>query len=165
MIVCENCKSQEPNGAVFCSECGAQLFQSNPDQTHEFDIDPEGELQVPYSEEQAPKQAITKVSLLLLESGIVLDFSGKSEYTLGRLSENQPIEPDIDLSAYKAFDNGVSRLHAVIKQIAAKVVLVDLGSSNGTYINGLRIPPHVDYSMQHGDILALGKLKMQILLY
>ena len=165
MIVCENCKSQEPNGAVFCSECGAQLFQINPDQTHEFDIEPEGVLRVPSTEEQAPKQVISRVSLHLLESGIILDFSERSEYTLGRLSENQPIEPDIDLSPYKAFDNGVSRLHAVIKQSAAKVVLVDLGSSNGTYINGLRIPPHVDYSMQHGDILALGKLKMQLLLH
>ena len=165
MIVCKNCKSQEPNGAVFCSECGTQLVQIDYDQTHPFEPQSAGAQSVPSSENHPTKQAISSVSLHLLESGNTLDFSERSEFTLGRLSENQPIEPDIDLSPYKAFDNGVSRLHAVIKKTAEKVVLVDLGSSNGSYINGLRVAQHVDHPLQHGDILALGKLKMQVLLH
>jgi pSer/pThr/pTyr-binding forkhead associated (FHA) protein len=83
---------------------------------------------------------------------------------MGRLSDNQPIEPDIDLSPFKAFDNGVSRLHAVIRHKEGNVVLVDVGSSNGTYINGVRIQPNTEHPLRHGDIVALGKLKMQIIL-
>ena len=83
---------------------------------------------------------------------------------MGRLSENQPIEPDIDLTPFKAFDNGVSRLHAVIRHNEGNIVLVDLGSSNGTYVNGMRIMPNVEQPLRHGDIVALGKLKMQIVL-
>jgi len=43
-------------------------------------------------------------------------------------------------------------------------MVMDLGSSNGTYINGRRINPHVEESLGHGDIVALGKLKIQVLL-
>ena len=45
-----------------------------------------------------------------------------------------------------------------------RVMVMDLGSSNGTYINGRRINPHVEESLSHGDIVALGKLKIQVLL-
>jgi pSer/pThr/pTyr-binding forkhead associated (FHA) protein len=43
-------------------------------------------------------------------------------------------------------------------------MVMDLGSSNGTYLNGRRINPHVEESLSHGDIVALGKLKIQVLL-
>jgi hypothetical protein len=164
MIVCQNCKSQEPDGAIFCSECGTQLLQPNSIQTQKFanDLD---ELQdrTSYANEIS-QQSGTWISLHLLDSGHILAFSDRSEFTLGRLSDNQPIEPDVDLSPYKAFDNGVSRLHAVIRRNEGNVVLVDLGSSNGTYINGIRIMPNVEHPLRHGDIVALGKLKMQIVL-
>ena len=164
MIVCQNCKSQEPDGAIFCSECGTQLLQANSIQTQKFANDMD-ELQerVPYANEIS-QQSGTWISLHLLDSGHILAFSDRTEFTLGRLSDNQPIEPDVDLSPYKAFDNGVSRLHAVIRRNEGNVVLVDLGSSNGTYINGIRIMPNVEHPLRHGDIVALGKLKMQIVL-
>jgi hypothetical protein len=164
MIVCLNCKSQELDGAIFCSECGTQLPQKNSAQTQKFTtvIDElQGEAQ---HVGEVPKQSNTWISLHLLDSGQILDFSERSEFTLGRTSEGQPIEPDIDLSPYRAFDNGVSRIHAVIRHIEDKVILQDLGSSNGTYINGTRIMPKVEQPLRHGDIMSLGKLKIQIVL-
>jgi hypothetical protein len=164
MIICQNCKSEEPDGAIFCSDCGTQLLQSNSIQTQKFLTDT-NELRdkMKYANEM-PKQAGAWISLHLLDSGHILAFSDRDEFTLGRVSENQPIEPDVDLAPYKAFDNGVSRLHAVIRHNEGNVVLVDLGSSNGTYINGIRIMPNVEHPLRHGDIAALGKLKMQIVL-
>jgi pSer/pThr/pTyr-binding forkhead associated (FHA) protein len=44
------------------------------------------------------------------------------------------------------------------------VVVTDLGSSNGTRVNGQKIVPHVDYPINHGDIIALGKLKIQVII-
>jgi pSer/pThr/pTyr-binding forkhead associated (FHA) protein len=52
----------------------------------------------------------------------------------------------------------------VVKRDAGSVLVMDLGSSNGTYLNGRRLNPHVEEPLNHGDILALGKLKIQILL-
>jgi pSer/pThr/pTyr-binding forkhead associated (FHA) protein len=72
--------------------------------------------------------------------------------------------PDIDLTPYQAYASGVSRLHAVVKRDSDRVLVMDLGSSNGTYVNGRRINPHVEETLNHGDILALGKLKIQVLL-
>ncbi len=42
---------------------------------------------------------------------------------------------------------------------------MDLGSSNGTRVNGQKIVPHVDYPVKHGDIIALGKLKIQLIIH
>jgi hypothetical protein len=171
MIVCQNCKSQELDGTIFCSECGTQLLQTTAVQTHKFDTDTDKlRAQQLFHQEDAryaqelPKQNGTWISLHLLDSGHILAFSERPEFTLGRLSENQPIEPDVDLSPYKAFDNGVSRLHAVIKQKEGSSFLVDLGSSNGTYINGVRIAPNIEHPLRHGDIVSLGKLKLQVVL-
>ncbi|MCX6079743.1 MAG: FHA domain-containing protein [Chloroflexi bacterium] len=164
MIVCQNCKSQEPDGTIFCSDCGTQLLQANTFQTQKFktgNIDLNNDAQ---RVNEISKDSGIWISLHLLESGHILAFSDRIEFTLGRLSDHQPIEPDVDLTPYKAFDNGVSRLHAVIRRSANNVALVDLGSSNGTYINGLRIPPNLEHPLRHGDIIALGKLKIQIVL-
>ena len=72
--------------------------------------------------------------------------------------------PDIDLTPYQAYASGVSRLHAVVKRDGNRVLVMDLGSSNGTYLNGRRLNPHVEEPLNHGDIVAVGKLKIQILL-
>ena len=104
------------------------------------------------------------VTLHLLDTGQVLPLAERNEFTLGRISEGQPIMPDIDLSPYQAYARGVSRLHAVLKREASHVFLMDLGSSNGTFVNGKRLSPNVDHAISNGDVIALGKLKIQILL-
>ena len=82
---------------------------------------------------------------------------------MGRVSEGQPIMPDIDLSPYQAYAAGVSRLHAIIKRDGDRLIFMDLGSANGTYVNGKRLSPNVEQLIHHGDIVALGKMKLQIL--
>jgi pSer/pThr/pTyr-binding forkhead associated (FHA) protein len=99
-----------------------------------------------------------------LDTGHVIPLAGKDQFTLGRISEGQPIMPDIDLSAYQAYAAGVSRLHAVIKRGTAQMVFMDLGSANGTFINGKRLSPNEEQTLNHGDVVALGKMKIQILL-
>ncbi len=162
MIVCPNCKHQEADGAIFCSECGMQLIQYSPGETQRFNT-ATSELGGPPLLDPSVESPAW-ISLHLLDSGQILPISDRVEFTMGRTSENQPIMPDIDLAPFKAFDNGVSRLHAVIRNISGKIIIMDLGSSNGTYINGTRIVPNIEQPLRHGDIVALGKLKMQVAL-
>jgi pSer/pThr/pTyr-binding forkhead associated (FHA) protein len=164
MIICSNCKSQEPDGAIFCSDCGTQLIQLDVAQTQKFATDSDEMRGAIYYTDQLSNQNKAWISLHLLDSGTILPISERTEFTLGRLSDNQPIEPDVDLSQFKAFDHGVSRLHAIIRQNQGNVIMIDLGSSNGTYVNGMRIMPNIEHPLRHGDIVALGKLKMQIVL-
>jgi pSer/pThr/pTyr-binding forkhead associated (FHA) protein len=104
------------------------------------------------------------ISLHIIESGQILPLAERTEFTLGRVAEGQPIVPDVDLSPYNAYANGVSRLHCALKLVDNQVVIVDLGSSNGTYLNGTRLSPYTEMPVADGDIAYLGKLKVQLLI-
>jgi hypothetical protein len=167
MIICPNCKHDNMSGAMYCAECGAQLLDKDNLTTQNMSTDQfksalpkkvNNDMYVPFDGSDAWG------SLHMLDTGQVLPLSSRSEFTLGRVSEGQPIMPDIDLSPYQAYAGGVSRLHAVIKKEGGRIILMDLGSANGTYINGKRLQANIEQIINHGDIVALGKLKIQILL-
>jgi hypothetical protein len=166
MIICSNCQHKNVAGAMYCAECGAQLdgvetliTQAITDEQIETELKRKAT-----SPEVHAIPANSWLSLHLMDSGKILPLASRNEFTLGRLSEGQPIMPDIDLTPYQAYASGVSRLHAVVKRDANRVMVMDLGSSNGTYLNGRRLNPHTEESLNHGDIVALGKLKIQVLL-
>ena len=166
MIICTNCQHKNVAGAMFCAECGAQLDGVETLVTQAITDEQIAE----ELSRKSPRPDLSSsppnswISLHLMDSGKILPLASRNEFTLGRLSEGQPIMPDIDLTPYQAYASGVSRLHVVVKRDADRVLVMDLGSSNGTYVNGRRINPHVEESLNHGDILALGKLKIQVLL-
>jgi len=166
MIICPNCQHKNVAGAMFCAECGAQLDGVETLVTQAITDEQIAEERGKKSPRIDPSTtpANSWISLHLMDSGKILPLASRNEFTLGRLSEGQPIMPDIDLTPYQAYASGVSRLHAVVKRDSEHVLVMDLGSSNGTYVNGRRINPHVEESLNHGDILALGKLKIQVLL-
>jgi hypothetical protein len=166
MIVCPNCKHNNMAGAMFCAECGAQLLGKDSLTTQNISTEkfssglPKNDQDVyqPFDGQDAWG------SIHLLDTGQVLPLTSRNEFTLGRISEGQPIMPDIDLSPYQAYAGGVSRLHAIIKRDGDRILFMDLGSANGSYINGKRLQPNAEQYINHGDIVALGKLKMQILI-
>ena len=151
---------------MICTECGAQLVGMDTLVIQTItDEQIAEELRKKAPRPDPATQVDSWISLHLIDSGKILPVTSKNEFSLGRLSEGQPIMPDIDLTPYEAYASGVSRLHVVVKRAGNKVMVMDLGSSNGTYINGRRINPHIDETLNHGDILALGKLQIQILLH
>ena len=175
MILCPNCHHQELPGALFCSECGAQLVSSDSMTTQSFDrihsdilnsdVLKNISVDVSPSDVVISKENESMVSLRMVNSGKLFHLSGRMEYSLGRIAEGQPILPDVDLSEFEAYSQGVSRLHASIKVGPQRISVMDLGSSNGTRVNGQKIVPHVDYPVKHGDIIALGKLKIQLIIH
>jgi len=166
MIICPNCQHENLDGAVFCDDCGTQITDVPSVVTQNISLDLQAQIaDEPVIKTETPQQDLdTWASLHLMESGQILPLSDRTEFTLGRISDAQPIMPDIDLTPYQAYASGVSRLHAVLKRKGALVHVMDLGSSNGTYLNGKRLKPNVDQTLKHGDLLSLGKLKIQILL-
>lgn len=171
MIICPSCQYKEIPGALFCSQCGAQLVTtSDPDlplglrqkdPMTETGSNTKGK---PNLKSTSPMMSAgAHISLHLVESGQILPLAEWNEISLGRVAKGQPIMPDIDLTPYKAYENGVSRLHALLKLVNKHVLILDLGSSNGTYVNGNRLVPSVENPLNHGDLIHLGKLKIQIL--
>jgi hypothetical protein len=167
MILCQNCLHNEMLGAMFCSECGAQLIYASGVPTSSIQATTSN-LRTKETGLKGPPLPVTfpdaQVSLNIISTGDVLPLVGLDEVTLGRVSEGQPMVPDIDLTPYKAYEAGVSRMHASIRMIEDQVLITDLGSANGTRVNGMQITSHIPYPVKHGDILTLGKFKIQILL-
>ena len=152
---------------MFCAECGAQLIGRDTLTTQAISTDNLGRsAKRPSDEPGQPVEGVNAwANLHLLDTGQVLPLSSRNEFTMGRISEGQPIMPDIDLSPYQAYAAGVSRLHAVIKRsVADAVIFMDLGSANGSFLNGNRLEANKEQSLRHGDIIALGKLRMQVLI-
>jgi pSer/pThr/pTyr-binding forkhead associated (FHA) protein len=170
MTVCPNCHHKEIPGALFCSECGARLVVAETPTTQHIDRSATANLS--FQKNQVPPvptmpssvQAEAMVSLHLIDSGQIINLSGQNEFSIGRVTEGQPILPDVDLSVHEAYSQGVSRLHASLKVSNQRVYITDLGSSNGTRVNGQKIMAHVDYPLNHGDVIALGKFKIQVLI-
>ncbi|ADD44202.1 FHA domain-containing protein [Stackebrandtia nassauensis] len=76
---------------------------------------------------------------------------------IGRRSRSRGIEPDIDLSGAPE-DSGVSHAHAAIINAEGRWCVVDVGSSNGTYLNMAPepIPANTPTLLNHGDRIHLG---------
>jgi hypothetical protein len=174
MILCPNCAHKEMVGVVFCSECGAQLIFADGAPTLNIRpttagfsaprAAPASAVQTPVEEEAARSAAAADIAINIISAGKVLPLAGAEETTLGRVSEGQPIVPDIDLTPYRAYEAGVSRMHASLSVTEDGVMVTDLGSANGTRVNGRQITSHIPYPVKHGDILTLGKFKIQVLL-
>ncbi|MGD8458118.1 MAG: FHA domain-containing serine/threonine-protein kinase [Anaerolineales bacterium] len=105
------------------------------------------------------------VCIHFVDTGQIMNLEMQKEYTIGRKHKSQSVIPDIDLSLFNAYDWGISRLHASIIARPDSVSISDIGSSNGTWVDGKRLPPNQPAQLKHGDIFYLGKLKIQLLNY
>ena len=66
--------------------------------------------------------------------------------------------PDCDVH----LDSGmVSRFHAQIVNVHSKVMLEDLGSGNGSFVNGRQLEANAPQSLKHGDRIKLGPMKLR----
>jgi pSer/pThr/pTyr-binding forkhead associated (FHA) protein len=170
MIICPSCHHHEISGAIFCSECGAQLLDNslNPSRTFVYQLGAkEGDVgdptDIPSGSNFNRQNDPLHLSLLIIDSGTIIPLVGSMEYTIGRTGGKQPVLPDIDLTAYNAYEGGVSRLHATIKVFDGKIWITDLGSANGTRVNGQKISAHEACAVYHKDVLTLGNFKVQLL--
>jgi pSer/pThr/pTyr-binding forkhead associated (FHA) protein len=111
-----------------------------------------------------PEFRNSRVALSILDSEELIFLQENDEFSLGRATGGQSIVPDIDLSPFNAYETGVSRLHASIRVGREPASVQDLGSVNGTRVNGKKLTPHSSANLTHGDILTLGKLKIQVLI-
>src|SRR5664279_2894715 len=81
---------------------------------------------------------------------------------IGRLDKASNFKPDVDLAPYKADFYGISRQHAALVAKSSQLMVVDLNSGNGTFLNGVRLPPHEETALRSEDKLLLGKLQVEV---
>src|SRR5690242_19699869 len=71
--------------------------------------------------------------------------------TIGRNVQGEAKRPDIDLEPYGAEGLGVSRPHVAFFVSGERLMIMDLASNNGTFLNGNRLTPNEGYRLAHGD--------------
>jgi hypothetical protein len=82
---------------------------------------------------------------------------------LGRSDPRNRNRVDLDLTPYGALDRGVSREHVRMHIEEGRLLVTDLGSTNGTFLASTRLEPNTPTILRKGDELLLGRLPIQIL--
>lgn len=107
-----------------------------------------------------PREA--RVWLQFLPSGICVALPLDRPVILGR----QPSPDDscdlLDLTDLGGFDHGVSRAHCLVQRRGTHLVVIDLGSTNGTLLNDQSVRPYQEHILAHGDKLILGTLHLVV---
>ena len=71
-------------------------------------------------------------------------------------------KPDLDLRPFGGDGEAVSRRHALLHPGSEALLLMDLGSVNGTWISGERLDPHVPVSITKSTIISLSTMTFAI---
>jgi hypothetical protein len=161
---CPVCKHKNEPDAILCAYCGALMEAASK--------------APPTTEEMAgvtivfPKEPPRiKTDLLIPEDGIavfLLDIPkpiatlAVDEFILGRPMEGS-LEETVDLTPYAAFASGVSRRHAMVRRKENGFEIIDLESTNGSWLNEKRMTPTKAYPLPSGATIRLGQLRLQVI--
>lgn len=85
-----------------------------------------------------------------------------SDVVLGRRDPITEQVPEVDLDRFAGYRMGVSRRHAILRLTNGMLTIIDLGSSNGTYLNGNRLEARRPEVVMEGDLLRLGQIIMTV---
>jgi len=109
----------------------------------------------------APTEKGIRHRLVDLATGTAFFFSNGDETTIGRADPVTGILPDIDLTPVDV-NRSVSRRHAkIIRRGNDYLVLEEVGTVNGTYVNEQRIPTGVPVPVHNGDQVKIGLIAMK----
>jgi hypothetical protein len=104
-----------------------------------------------------------RLTLNAPEVGKNLTLLVKGAQLVGRSDVDTNHMPDVDLKSLGAWNAGVSRRHLVMNPFEDDIFFVkDLGSANGTRINGELLKSGMVYSLHSGDSLTVGTLNMVV---
>ncbi len=100
------------------------------------------------------------IKLMINGMPVLFEASTSSVATLGRGTPESPVT--VDFSLFRGQEMGISRKHAIIEIFGERLMLKDLGSVNGTRLNGMLLISHHVYQIFHGDEIQLGKMYLRI---
>ena len=103
------------------------------------------------------------IVLINLENGQPITMQDEDAFILGRVSaEVKTRELLVDLTELDALDLGVSRVHAMIRKNKNGYEIMDLESSNGSWLENQRLIPKQPYPIESGDRIRIGRLNMLV---
>ena len=162
---CPICKNLNERDAVRCKYCGASLEYSPGDadgktRTTEMPTNgKEGISALHLDEAMIPAGGIA-IYIESLPNPVFLSFD--DEFVIGRKVGEVP-KAFLDLSPFGGYHLGLSRRHAMIRREQQGYEVIDLSSSNGTWLNNERLVPHQPYPLASGSQLRLSRMRFFVL--
>ena len=164
MPYCSQCGSQNSDNARFCSQCGTPLApptEPSPEQgaddstaTMTFGVPGKTEADERTSLNAADAAAVDALpagsALLVVQRGP----GAGSRYLLDTDLSTVGRHPESDIFLD---DITVSRRHVEFRRDGERFRVHDVGSLNGTYLNGDRVD---DAGLQNGDEVRIGKFRL-----
>jgi pSer/pThr/pTyr-binding forkhead associated (FHA) protein len=160
--ICPTCKYENKEDAAYCTQCGTALVGGKLDVTTRPVSDEEISRLAQVTPPARPDLKTGRAAVALFVTGqkrpILLD--QRDQILLGR----EPMSPGEGpiLDPRQAIQAGVSRNHATINYADGIYTVKDLGSTNGTFLNGKRLLAQLPYMLQSGDQIRLGALVIYI---
>jgi hypothetical protein len=105
----------------------------------------------------------TRLKLEVLENGEIMMRDVVGDLVVGRADNVTDYIPEIDLTPYGAYRLGLSRRHAIILLEGERLVVKDLNSRNGTFVNGVIVPSGGTQTLRDGDELRFGNLGLRVI--
>lgn len=159
-MICNNCGASNREGELICQSCG-RLLMADAAPTRQIKMT--SGLLV-----QSPRERVTdKLQAITFHFGAeAFDFPVQSgnEILVGRALEPGAGQLVLDTSSLGGADKGVSRRHALIRVEGFSAYVVDLSSTNGTFLNGRRIHPDHRHLLYTNDVIRFGALEVRITL-
>jgi hypothetical protein len=154
---CPDCGTSRHNAAsAFCEDCGYNFNTAEHGEPPTEKTEPEPppvltEWEAEVTIDASLKTAESPEPPVTFQPSTVLLM--RDSYLIGRRSDRRGIFPEISLDS----DDAVSHRHALINRTPdGGLLLRDIGSSNGTRINGADIAPLTDTPLKDGDIVTVG---------
>ncbi len=159
MRVCVACHHENPTDAEVCARCGAQLRITG---TVLLGVVSEDDPITVSSWDQASVES-GSIAFLCAGNPKQLVVEVKEGVILGRGKFNEPL-PSLDLTPFRAGLLGVSRQHAAIRPSGDGYTIMDMNSTNGTWVNAIKLTPNNSLLLHNRDMIKLGDLTMFTLL-
>ncbi len=114
----------------------------------------------------AQQAAIEEPRLLLPDQNIAIPLIlnlGEDGVVIGRIHGKNQV--DVDLGPYGGVELGISRRHSRLTLHNGKWLINDLGSTNGTQLNNIKLTPGTAAPLKNGDILQFGRMHLVFLTF
>ncbi|MGD0611653.1 MAG: FHA domain-containing protein [Anaerolineales bacterium] len=166
---CPVCKHKNEPDATVCTYCGSPLefSQEGPSTTRRVNRKGEETNVLPQMAEEAIQKAFKPpkegIAIYVKEYAAPIAIRKEAEFTLGRLLTGNAEEAFVDLKPFGGYENGVSRRHALIRRTDHGYDILDLGSTNGTWLNKKRLIAEKPYPLESGAQVRLGRLQIFVI--
>lgn len=160
--ICPVCKHNNKPTARVCVNCGAALDEGIPGSTVtaiSTEVPPGGPVLNPgdlIDWKQIPEDGIA-VYAAGTDKPVYVRFD--KELVLGR-KVTETVESLLDLTRLGGFQLGLSRRHAMVRRTGTGYELIDLASTNGTWLNNEPLVPNTPYPLSNGSQVRLGRMRL-----